>query len=247
MVGLLPLIGVELLADDDIEKLAGFNKRLQWFMKHRPDISHHIAQGGSDCRHRLLAIPSRQRLERVLKYMLDENEFLAPFGIRSVSKIHRQHPFVLRVAGVEHRVDYEPGESSTGLFGGNSNWRGPVWFPVNYLLVEALERYHLFYGDTLKVECPTSSGRFLNLQEVACELARRLASIFLPDADGRRPCHGSDPRFQSDPHWRDLTLFYEYFHGETGQGLGASHQTGWTALVVRHLEDMARPRAGEKK
>jgi hypothetical protein len=184
----------------------------------------------------LLAIPTRNQLERVLRYVLDENEFLSPYGIRSLSRIHSNRPYIFRLDGQEYRVDYEPGESTTRLFGGNSNWRGPVWFPVNYLLIEALERYHHFYGDSLRVECPTGSGRMLNLQQVADELRCRLARLFLPDAQGRRPCHGEDRRYAEDPNWRDLLLFHEYFHGETGRGLGASHQTGWTALAVQLLE-----------
>jgi hypothetical protein len=163
--------------------------------------------------------------------------------VRAVSRIHRERPYTFRIGGQEHRVDYDPGESTTGLFGGNSNWRGPVWFPVNYLLVEALERYHHFYGDDLKVECPTGSGRLLNLSQVSNEIARRLTSPFLPDEAGRRPCHGGDRRFADDPNWRDLVLFHEYFHGDTGRGVGASHQTGWTALVLRALEDVASARA----
>jgi hypothetical protein len=184
----------------------------------------------------LLAIPSRQRLERVLKYMLDENEFLSPHGIRSLSAIHREHPFELNLGGQDLCVRYLPGEADGQLFGGNSNWRGPVWFPMNYLLIEALERYHLFYGDTLKVECPTGSGNMINLGEVAQEIGRRLTSIFLPDEEGKRACHGEERRFIDDPHFRDLVLFYEYFDGDSGRGLGASHQTGWTALVSKILE-----------
>ncbi len=190
------------------------------------------------------AIPSRRRLERVLSYMLDEKEFLSPYGIRSLSKFYKKDSCIFNTDGVEHRVDFDPGESSTHLFGGNSNWRGPIWFPVNYLLIEALERYHHFYGDTFQIQCPTGSGRIMNLQQVANELGARLASIFLPDATGRRPCHGDDARFASDPHWRDLVLFHEYFHGETGRGLGANHQTGWTALVIRYIADLARQRGG---
>jgi hypothetical protein len=186
---------------------------------------------------RLLAIPSLERLQRVLSYLLDENEFLAPHGVRALSRYHLDHPFVLATDGREHCVDYEPGESTTGLFGGNSNWRGPIWFPVNYLIIEALERYHHFYGDHIRVECPAGSGNFVNLYDVSQELRRRLASLFLPDEVGRRPCHGDDARYASDPHWRDLPLFYEYFHGDSGRGLGASHQTGWTALVATLLRD----------
>jgi hypothetical protein len=191
---------------------------------------------------RLLAIPSRDRLEKVLRYLLDESEFFSPHGIRSVSRVHRDEPYKIEVNGMVHRVDYDPGESSTGLFGGNSNWRGPVWFPLNYLLLEALERFHHFYGPDLRVECPVGSGRMLNLQEVAHELGARLSSIFLADPAGHRPCHGGDSRFATDPHWKDLVLFHEYFHGDSGRGVGASHQTGWTALVVRCIEDRARDR-----
>jgi hypothetical protein len=243
MVGLIPLFAVEVLEEDIIEKLPGFRKRMQWFLENRPDLARNISymacSGDAGDSHRLLAIPSRDKLEKVLKCLLDEHEFLSPFGIRAVSQIHRSRPYVFDVDGAMHRVDYDPGESTTGLFGGNSNWRGPVWFPVNYLLVEALQRYHHFYGDRLKVECPTGSGRLANLSQVASEIARRLASIFLPDAQGARPCHGADRRFERDPHFRDLVLFHEYFHGDTGRGVGASHQTGWTALVVRCLEDVA--------
>ena len=159
-----------------------------------------------------------------------------------MSKIHEQHPFVIDIDGIEHRVDYTPGETTTGLFGGNSNWRGPVWFPANFLLIEALERYHHFYGQALTVECPTGSGRRMNLQQVADELRRRLASLFLPDAGGHRPCHGNEQRYATDPHWKDLILFYEHFHGDTGRGLGASHQTGWTALAALCIEDIAKGR-----
>ncbi len=244
LVSLLPLIAVAVLEEDTIRRLPGFAKRLEWFLKHRGDLAGHIAYCDRDCpeghRHRLLAIPSRERLVRLLRYLFDEEEFLSPFGIRSLSKYHAANPYVFWAGGKEHRVEYAPGESRTGLFGGNSNWRGPVWFPLNYLLVEALERYHHFYGDGLKVECPTGSGRSLNLQEASREIAQRLTHLFLPDAQGRRPCHGNDGRFRSDAHWRDLVLFHEYFHAETGQGLGASHQTGWTALVIRHFEDLAR-------
>jgi hypothetical protein len=177
---------------------------------------------------------------RVLRYALDENEFLSPFGIRSLSKVHVARPYVFELGGREYRVDYEPGESVTGLFGGNSNWRGPVWFPVNYLLIEALERYHHFYGSSLRVEFPTGSRNWLTLREVAMELSQRLVHLFLPDDLGHRPCHGAELHYANDIHWKELLLFHEYFHCETGQGLGSSHQTGWTALVVRCIEDLAR-------
>jgi hypothetical protein len=247
MVGLLPLIAVEVLAESRIRTLPGFYKRLQWFLRNRRDLAKHITycEGGHD-HHRLLAIPSRQRLVRVLRFMLDENEFLSPHGLRALSKFHEKNPYVFEAGGRRHQVDYVPGESNTWLFGGNSNWRGPIWMPVNYLLIEALERYHHFYGDDLKVECPTGSGKWMNLSEVSEEIERRLASIFLPDANGRRPVHGDDPRWAADPHWRHLVLFYEYFHGETGRGLGAAHQTGWTALAVRNVEDAAKRRARQR-
>jgi hypothetical protein len=244
MVGIIPLFAAENLEAEVVDRLPGFAKRMRWFIENRQDLARYISYfespGDHGHGHRLLAIPSRERLERVLKYVLDENEFLSPYGVRSLSRYHEQHPFVLQAGGEEHRVKYTPGESDTGLFGGNSNWRGPIWMPLNYLLVEALERYHHFYGDSLKVECPTGSGQYMDLSQVARELARRLTRLFLPDANGRRPCHGDDPRFRDDPHWRDLVLFHEYFHGDTGRGVGASHQTGWTALAVRGIEYLAR-------
>ena len=238
LVGLLPLIAVEVLEEEKIQRLPGFWKRMKWFIGNRPDLASTITwcQSCPHRQHRMLAIPSRERLESVLRYMLGESEFLSPFGIRSVSAVHRDHPYIFRVGDHEYRVDYSPGEGNTYLFGGNSNWRGPIWFPINYLLVEALERYHHFYGGALKVECPVGSGRFLTLSEVANELARRLGSLFLPGGDGARPCHGTDFRYAQDPNWRELVLFHEYFHADTGRGCGASHQTGWTALAVRCIE-----------
>jgi hypothetical protein len=249
MVGLIPLYAVEVLEEDTIERLPGFAKRMKWFLENRQDLARNISymerdhgapgtSGGERHSHFLLAIPSRQRLERVLRYMLDESEFLSPYGIRSVSRIHENEPYIFRARGQEFRVDYTPGESTTGLFGGNSNWRGPIWFPVNFLLLESLERYHHFYGDDFKVECPVGSGRMLNLNQVAQELRLRLSRLFMPDDRGERPCHGGDPRFASDPYWKDLLLFHEYFHADTGRGLGAGHQTGWTALVARCLDDL---------
>jgi hypothetical protein len=242
----MPLIAVEVLEESKFAHLEGFKRRMNWFLTNRPDLARQIAcmqprESGSGVQ-RLLALPSRDRLARVLRYLLDESEFLSPYGIRSVSRVHRDRPYEIEVQGMTHRVAYDPGESSTGLFGGNSNWRGPVWFPLNYLLLEALERFHHFYGPDFQVECPAGSGRMLNLQEVARELGARLSAIFLADRGGRRPCHGTDPRFASDPHWKDLVLFHEYFHGDTGRGVGASHQTGWTALVVRCIEDQVRAR-----
>jgi hypothetical protein len=246
MVGLIPLFTCEILEQEVIEKLPGFSRRLNWFLENRKDLAKNIsymASGAHDGHvHRLLAVPTRERLEKVLRYVLDEKEFLSPYGIRSLSRRHLDHPYVLKVDGHEYRVEYTPAESTTGLFGGNSNWRGPIWFPVNYLLIEALERYHHFYGDSFQVECPVGSGRMMNLGEAAREIASRLARIFLPDDQGRRPVHGGDHRYAQDPHWKNLILFNEYFHGDSGRGVGASHQTGWTALAIKCVEEMAKAR-----
>jgi hypothetical protein len=247
MVGLIPLIAVEVLEQDIIDRLPGFKRRMDWFLQNRNDLYHQnsmmeSASGtGTESihRHRLLAIPTKSRLRRVLCRMLDETEFLSPFGIRSLSAQHREKPYVLRVDGQEWRVQYEPGESQTALFGGNSNWRGPVWFPMNYLLMESLERYHHFYGEDFKIECPTGSGVFLTLRQVAREINRRLCGIFLPDAEGRAAWQGETKIFSEDPGWRGMTWFHEYFHGDTGRGCGAAHQTGWTALIARCLRDQA--------
>ena len=241
IVGLIPLCAVDVLHHDQVERLPGFRKRMAWFLKHRGDLGRHISwmtQCSQDTNHRLLAIPNVDRLKRELRYLLDEEEFLSPFGIRSLSRHHRDHPYVFHAGGEEFRVDYRPGESDTGLFGGNSNWRGPVWFPVNYLLIEALERYHHFFGDTLLVEYPANSGRRLNLKQIADDIAHRLIRLFAPDKNGQRPCHGDERRYAEDPAFRDLILFYEYFHGDSGKGLGASHQTGWTALAAKLIEDL---------
>jgi hypothetical protein len=251
MVGLVPLFAAEVLEEDVISKLPGFAKRTRWFLENRSDLARHISyleklHEGEAHAHYLLAIPSRHRLERVLGYLLNEQEFLSEHGVRALSRVHAAEPFVLRANGDEFRVEYQPGESGNGLFGGNSNWRGPIWFPVNYLLIEALERYHHYYGEEMKVECPAGSGRMLSLMEVAGELRRRLSRIFLPDASGRRPCHGAETRYSDDPHWRDLVLFYEYFHGDTGRGVGASHQTGWTALVAECLHGEPADRSAER-
>jgi len=250
LVGLLPLIAVEVLEDEAMDRLPAFRRRMRWFLENRRDLAGRVSlgagEGEHDHGHVLLAIPSRERLVKALRYMLDETEFLSPHGIRSVSKVHEREPYRYFHDGEEFRVDYVPGESNTGLFGGNSNWRGPIWMPVNYLLVEALERYHHFYGDSLKVECPVGSGVWLNLEEVAREISARLGRIFLAGPDGHRPCHAGERRFAEDPHWRGLVLFHEYFHGETGRGVGASHQTGWTALAIRFIEDIARVRAAAR-
>jgi hypothetical protein len=238
LVGLIPLLAVETLEPDVVDKLPGFKRRLEWFIRNRPEFREHVEtverpDGGV---RRLLSIVTREQLPRVLRLMLDEGEFLSPHGIRAVSRHHRDHPYVLQVNGTEHRVDYEPAESSTGLFGGNSNWRGPIWFPINYLLVESLQKFHHFYGDGLKVEVPTGSRNVANLWDAAAEISRRLTRIFLRDPQGRRPVYGGTEKFQTDPAWRDLLLFYEYFHGDNGAGIGANHQTGWTALVAKLLQ-----------
>ncbi|MFW5803533.1 MAG: MGH1-like glycoside hydrolase domain-containing protein, partial [Verrucomicrobiota bacterium] len=225
---------------ETLDSLPGFKKRFEWFLRYRADLARQISWTEDECQcgsHRwLLALPNKDRLVQLLRYALDPSEFLSPHGIRSLSKVHEEHPFELRVDGCEFRVSYEPGESTSGLFGGNSNWRGPVWFPINYLLIEALERYHHYYGEDFTVECPTGSRRMCTLREAARELSRRLASLFLTDAEGRRPCHGGDDDMRRTADGEDLLLFHEFFHGETGRGLGASHQTGWTALVARCLQ-----------
>jgi len=238
MVGLVPLFAVETLEPRLIDQFPGFKRRMQWFIENRRDLTHNVASmviPGKGER-RLLSMVDPNQLRRILFRMLDEDEFLSPFGIRSISSFHKDNPCVFHSDGTEHRVSYEPGESATNIFGGNSNWRGPVWFPLNYLIIEALQKFNHYLGDEYKVECPTRSGRMLTLWEVAAEISRRLSRIFLKDDRGRRPVHGSNEAFRTDPWWRDLVLFFEYFHGETGAGLGASHQTGWTGLVAKLLQ-----------
>jgi hypothetical protein len=211
---------------------------MDWFIENRPDLTENVASM-SVCgmrERRLLSIVSPEQLRSILKYMLNEEEFLSSYGIRAVSRFHRDHPYMLDVEGMNHRVDYEPAESSTGLFGGNSNWRGPIWFPVNFLLVESLQKFHHYYGNGFKVEFPTGSAKMMTLWEVAGELSRRLTSIFLQGRDGRRPVYGALEKFQSDPLWRDVVMFHEYFHGDNGAGIGASHQTGWTGLVTKLMQ-----------
>jgi hypothetical protein len=239
MVGLVPLFAVQVLEPENISALPQFLRRMRWFLANRPDLrDQFVLQKGPDGRplRLLLSLVSGDRLRRVLRYMLDESEFLSPHGVRALSRYHRDHPYVLHVGGSEHRVAYEPGESTTGLFGGNSNWRGPIWFPMNFLLVEALQRFDYFYGAEFKIEFPTGSGHEMALCEVATALSRRLTRIFLRDPSGRRPVHGEARPLQRDPWWRDLLLFYEYFHGDTGAGIGASHQTGWTGVVAKLLQ-----------
>ena len=238
MVGLIPLFAVGTFEPQDLARVPDFVKRMNWFILHHSDVPQHVdmSQRTAKGARLLLSIANKKRLLQILRYMLDENEFLSPYGIRSLSKYHQNHPFILTLDGKPYRVDYEPAESRTSLFGGNSNWRGPVWMPMNFLLIEALQRYHYYYGPQLKVEFPSGSGQQKTLWEVAAEISRRLVRIFLRGTDGRRPVYGDTEIFQADPHWHDLLLFYEYFHADNGAGLGASHQTGWTALVSKLLE-----------
>jgi hypothetical protein len=238
MVGLIPLFAVETIEPKMAEKLEGFTRRMNWFIEHRKDLTHNVAamhvSGEGD--RRLMSIVDPEQLRQILHVMLDEREFFSPYGIRALSQIHREDPYILCVDGAEHRVAYEAAESSTGLFGGNSNWRGPIWFPVNFLLIESLQKFHHYLGDDFKVECPTGSGTMMTLWEVSAEISRRLTRIFLKDAEGRRPVHGGNALYRDDPNWQDLVLFFEYFHGDNGAGLGASHQTGWTGLVAKLLQ-----------
>jgi hypothetical protein len=233
MVGLLPLAATTTLGSRTLDTLSGFAARTDWFIENRPDygdVFHmHDLEGIEG---RLLAIVSPERLRRVLRWLLDETEFLSPYGVRALSAAHRQHPFSVDLGGMTYTVEYDPGESTTGLFGGNSNWRGPIWFPVNYIVIEGIRRFARFFGDDYLVEYPTGSGTELTLAKVADELGRRLIDIFLLDTNGRRPVYGNDEKPQTDPVWQSLISFHEYFHGDTGRGLGASHQTGWTGLVA---------------
>ncbi len=238
MVGLIPLLAVATLEPELLAAMPTFSKRLDWFIANRPDLTENMAcmkTPGSGER-RLLAVTEPARLRRVLQKMLDEAEFLSPAGIRSVSRVHLEHPYCLPVNGVNYTVSYQPAESQSGLFGGNSNWRGPIWFPVNYLLIESLQKFHYYLGDEFTVEFPSGSGTQMNLADVAAELSRRLSRTFLKDGSGRRPVHGTEDRYSKDPAWSELILFYEYFNGDTGAGLGASHQTGWTGLVAKLLQ-----------
>jgi hypothetical protein len=244
MVGLIPLFAVETLDPDLLKKVPDFTRRLEWYLNYRPDlaklVSHWEIPGKGQ--RRLLSLLRGHRMKRLLKRMLDETEFLSDYGVRALSRYHADHPYTFHVNGMNLQVSYQPAESDSGLFGGNSNWRGPIWFPVNYLLIESLQKFHHYYGNDFKVECPTGSGQLLTIEAIANELTKRLTRIFLKDATGKRPVYGDHPRLQTDPHFRDHLLFYEYFHGDTGRGVGASHQTGWTGLVAkllhpRHLHD----------
>jgi len=238
MVGLIPLFAIETIEPALLDRLPRFKRRMEWFLNERPDlaglVSHWEVPGMGQ--RRLLALLRGHRLKRILKRMLDPEEFLADYGVRALSKYHEQNPYVLHVDGMEYRVEYLPAESNSSLFGGNSNWRGPIWLPVNYLIIESLQKFQHYYSDDFRVECPTGSGQYLSLSEIASELSRRLIHIFLRDDDGQRPVYGGQEIFQSDPEWRDYLQFHEYFHGDTGAGIGASHQTGWTALVAKLIQ-----------
>ena len=240
MVGLIPLFAVETIEAEWLENLPNFRRRTEWFLENRPELTEDIAclKGVGSEKRRLLAAVKKERLKRVLRYVFSDQEFLSDFGIRALSKHHKQHPYVFEANGNEYRVEYEPGESQSGMFGGNSNWRGPIWFPVNYLIIESLQKFDYYYGDDFKVEFPTGSENMLTLWEVSQELEKRLASIFLLDSEGRRPVFGNSSKFQNDKHFKDYPLFYEYFHGDNGSGLGASHQTGWTGLVGKILKQI---------
>lgn len=242
MVGIVPLFAVETMDEALLEKLPGFHTRLEWFLAHRPDLTSTVASitrcGQSN--RRLFSVVNAERLQKILRRVLDEREFLSPYGIRSVSRCHKDDPYRPTINGQTYTVDYEPAESTSGLFGGNSNWRGPIWFPPNYLLIEALQKFNHYYGSDFMVECPVGSGKSMDLWGVATDLSQRLIALFLPAADGRRPVFGGTEKFQSDPHWRDLIPFHEYFHGDNGAGLGAAHQTGWTGLVAKLIQQSGK-------
>src|SRR3954454_12412991 len=248
MVGFVPLFGATVIDADACGRYPSFSRRRQWFIEHRPDLVESVGPMVTPGAHNtlILGLVRTEQLRRMLAYMLDEDEFLSPYGVRAVSKYHQDHPLVLKLDGQEYRLDYEPGESTTALFGGNSNWRGPIWFPVNFLIIQALREYHRYYGNSFQVECPTGSGQMKTLEQVAGELSRRLARIFLRDQSGNRPVFGDSQMFNNDPNWKDMIPFYEYFHGDTGRGCGASHQTGWTGLIAQilvNLHDATRDRA----
>jgi hypothetical protein len=240
MVGFTPMFGASVVLASSCQRHPAFERRRKWFVQHRPDLVENVGPmvkpGANNTL--ILGLVRPDQLRRMLAYMLDENEFLSPYGVRAVSRIHQDQPLILQLDGQEYRLDYEPGESQTNLFGGNSNWRGPIWLPVNFLILFALRQYHLYYGDDFQVECPTGSGRRMNLNQVAEELGRRLTRIFLPDAEGKRAVFGDCELFNRDPHWRNLIPFHEYFHGDTGRGCGASHQTGWTGLIAQVMMNL---------
>ena len=238
IVGLIPLIAIETLEPEQMSSLPDFHRRTHWFIENRPRLASTMSSiDEPGVGHRFLtSFLTKDRLLSVLRYLLDEEEFLSPYGIRSLSKVHARHPYHIHVGGLNFDIQYEPAESRSGMYGGNSNWRGPVWFPINFLIIESLQRFHHYYGDALTVECPTGSGVWMTLDEVAAELSQRLIRLFKRNQKGERPIYGNSRIFQDDPHWRDKILFHEYFHGDNGAGLGASHQTGWTGLVAKLLQ-----------
>jgi len=246
MVGLIPLFAVTTIEPSLLNKVTDFKQRLEWFLGHRPDLAKLVShwQDPGMGQRRLLAILRGHRMKRVLYRMLDENEFLSPHGVRALSRVYADQPYTLHVDGVEYRVSYQPAESDSGLFGGNSNWRGPVWLPVNYLIVESLQQFHHYYSDDFLVECPTHSGRKITLNQIADDLSHRMINIFLRDSRGRRAVFGGNETFQNDPHWRDYIPFHEYFHGDNGAGIGASHQTGWTGLVAKLIQQQGEQHEG---
>jgi len=241
MVGLIPLFAVMTIEPQLLKRLPEFRDRLLWFLDHRPDLAclvsrwHEPGMG----ERRLLGILRGHRMKRVLRRMLDEQEFLSPHGVRALSRVYSDHPYSMTIGGESYTVDYEPAESRSSLFGGNSNWRGPVWMPLNYLIIESLRRFHHYYGDDFVIEHPTGSGNLINMKAISSDLSNRVIGIFARGADGRRPVFGDRQLFQTDPHWKDYIAFHEYFHGDTGAGLGASHQTGWTALVAKLIQEQA--------
>jgi hypothetical protein len=243
MVGLIPLFAVEVLDTELLKKVPEFTARLQWFLNYRPDLARLVSRWtdmGRGETH-LLSLLRGHRMKCLLRRMLDETEFLSDYGVRALSRIHKDQPYTFAVNGMQLSVTYQPGESDSGLFGGNSNWRGPIWMPVNYLLVESLRTFHLYYGDDFKVECPAGTGMMVSIREVADELTRRLNNLVLRDASGNRAVLGNERKFQIDPHFRDYVPFHEYFHGDSGRGVGASHQTGWTGLLAMLLSSAAPP------
>jgi hypothetical protein len=252
MVGLIPLFAVEVLEPELLERVPEFAKRLEWFLAYRPDLARLVSHWSEEGRghRRLLSLLRGHRMKRLLKRLLDETEFLSPYGVRALSRVHEEIPYIYRHDNMDLTVRYRPAESDSGLFGGNSNWRGPIWFPVNFLIIESLQKFHHYFGNDFRVECPTGSGRFITINEVANELATRLTRIFLADEQGNRPVFAHHLRLQQDPHFRDHVLFYEYFHGDTGRGVGASHQTGWTGLVAkllmpRYAQDLSQIQSSE--
>jgi hypothetical protein len=247
MVGLIPLFAVEVLEPELLEELPGFHRRLKWFLNYRPDLAALVSrweEPGAGRRH-LLSLLRGHRMKRLLARVLDESEFFSDYGVRALSKVHGANPYRFGCGGEQHTDTYLPGESDSYMFGGNSNWRGPIWMPVNFLLIESMQRFHYYYGDDFKIECPVGSGRYVTILEASEDISRRLMRIFMRDGDGRRAVFGDVEKFQTDPHFRDYVLFYEYFHGETGRGVGASHQTGWTGLIAKLMQPRQRPGKAE--